>query len=200
MRRYTLTNGASSYFVFPSARRHIDDQSRHAKLPRLSVGKAVHKRPIITRQVHLTFPSVRRYISRIVSVARAARGRPLSPPPSCLLTLLRCDGRDTVVLETISPSTCRPVRKEVMMGRGGGGGTFVMHGRSRMGDVLHSLLALIIGPLTTHPFRDGAPFLPLLLRGAIVNRDPRYTQNLYFHYYGGGIVNRTYGIHKNLHI
>ena len=26
----------------------------------------------------------------------------------------------------------------------------------------HLLLALVIWPLTTHPFRDGAPFLPLI--------------------------------------
>ena len=43
-----------------------------------------------------------------------------------------------------------------------GGGAHVMHGRSREEGVgTHVLLALVIWPLTTRPFRDGPPFLVL---------------------------------------
>lgn len=60
----------------------------------------------------LAFPLVRRYISLMVSVASFVRGLPLSPPASPLLSLRRYDGRDTVVFETISPSTCRQTQNE----------------------------------------------------------------------------------------
>ena len=39
-------------------------------------------------------------------------------------------------------------------GRGGGGGS------------THLLLALVTWPLTTHPFRDGTPFIPTPTRDA----------------------------------
>lgn len=50
-------------------------------------------------------PLVRMYISLTVLVERSFRGWPLSPPTSDLCRSWSVSGRDTVVLETIKPST-----------------------------------------------------------------------------------------------
>lgn len=60
----------------------------------------------LSASIARTLPFVRRYMSRMVEVAKARNGRPLKPPASPLFALRRWAGRDTVVLATIRPSTC----------------------------------------------------------------------------------------------
>ena len=43
----------------------------------------------------------------------------------------------------------------------------------------HLLLALVLGPLTTHPFRDGAPFLPLTETPPIFERSWSFCEMYY---------------------
>ena len=56
-------------------------------------------------ELKLTLPSVRTYISLTALVARFFKGFPLKPPPSFLFWLFKDEGRFTVVLVTINPST-----------------------------------------------------------------------------------------------
>ena len=47
----------------------------------------------------------------------------------------------------------------------------------------HLLLALVISPLTTHPFRDGAPFLLLVETPPTFRRSVRFFRSLHLHFF-----------------
>ena len=52
-----------------------------------------------------------------------------------------------------------------------------------MGGRTHLLLALAIRPLTTHPFRDGATFLPLTTTTPTFGRPVRFFHILYLYFF-----------------